>query len=148
VKGESVILSALMSVVGVSFLIVAVALVVVSKSSGEEITQDTDAMTATAIGLDIAPLSDLQRDAGSQEKTPGDAAVPPVDASAAADLPADAAPLDGSTPDLADSSAPSEGDKVDGGSGPVAAAPAPKLPLKVSSVPKKPPPKPKGKKPR
>lgn len=137
-KGEPVILRVLMSAVGVAFVAVAVALVVVSKPQGGEIAEGVDGLRETA-WAEIMPASDGQRDAG-------DAGLP--DASAAAEALTDAA-ADGSAEELAGNAAAPDAGGLDGGSVVAAAAPVHAPPLKApASSKKKPPFKPKTKKPR
>jgi hypothetical protein len=90
VKGESTIWSVLMSAVGVSFVIVAVALVVISSQSTE-----SAAMDVLGESLSASPDTALQMagatDAGSTDAAVIDDASAPASASALTDASADAA---------------------------------------------------------
>jgi hypothetical protein len=90
VKGESTIWSVLMSAVGVSFVIVAVALVVVSSRASEGTAMDVLGDSVNALP-DTLPQSAIAIDAGSADAAALDDASAPTTASSFADASADAA---------------------------------------------------------
>jgi hypothetical protein len=134
VKGESAIWNVLMSAAGASFLIVAVALMIVAARSSDPTAGD--APDATEIGLADSGSPDTGPETGSASTVPVEVAV--IESAAGVDAFAPASPDASAAAESAGDAGPSEhDDEADAGA--VAAASAqPQPPVKSPSTKTKP----------